>query len=107
MACEHPAHLSINELNCRVKLWGSSSALSKSCLTARRLGNSWAAYAGASTNATAYTTPRCRALVDDVIGLQKISLSIESGPMRVGVYVDGYNLYYGGKRQLGKQPGWR
>ena len=27
--------------------------------------------------------------------------------MRVGVYVDGYNLYYGGKRQLRKQPGWR
>ena len=28
-------------------------------------------------------------------------------PYRVGVYVDGYNLYYGGKRQLGKAPGWR
>lgn len=26
---------------------------------------------------------------------------------RVGVYVDGYNLYYGGKRQLGKAQGWR
>jgi hypothetical protein len=27
--------------------------------------------------------------------------------MRVGVYVDGYNLYYGGRHQLGKTPGWR
>lgn len=27
--------------------------------------------------------------------------------MRVGVYIDGYNLYYGGKRQLKKSPGWR
>lgn len=27
--------------------------------------------------------------------------------MRVGVYVDGYNLYYGGRHQLGKEPGWR
>lgn len=27
--------------------------------------------------------------------------------MRVGVYVDGYNLYYGGRKQLGKAPGWR
>ena len=27
--------------------------------------------------------------------------------MRVGVYIDGYNLYYGGKHQLGKTPGWR
>ncbi|WP_405068670.1 NYN domain-containing protein [Kribbella sp. NBC_01510] len=27
--------------------------------------------------------------------------------MRVGVYVDGYNLYYGGRHQLGKAPGWR
>lgn len=26
---------------------------------------------------------------------------------KVGVYVDGYNLYYGGRRQLGKAPGWR
>lgn len=25
----------------------------------------------------------------------------------MGVYVDGYNLYYGGRRQLGKSPGWR
>lgn len=28
-------------------------------------------------------------------------------PMRVGVYINGYNLYYGGKHQLGRQPGWR
>jgi uncharacterized LabA/DUF88 family protein len=27
--------------------------------------------------------------------------------MQVGVYVDGYNLYYGGRHQLGKTPGWR
>lgn len=27
--------------------------------------------------------------------------------MQVGVYVDGYNLYYGGRHQLGKAPGWR
>lgn len=27
--------------------------------------------------------------------------------MKVGVYVDGYNLYYGGRKQLGKVPGWR
>jgi NYN domain len=27
--------------------------------------------------------------------------------MRVGVYIDGYNLYYGGRKQLGKVPGWR
>ena len=27
--------------------------------------------------------------------------------MRVGVYIDGYNLYYGGRKQLGKIPGWR
>lgn len=27
--------------------------------------------------------------------------------MRVGVYIDGYNLYYGGRKQLGKTPGWR
>lgn len=27
--------------------------------------------------------------------------------MRVGVYIDAYNLYYGGKRQLGKTAGWR
>ncbi|GAA1628766.1 hypothetical protein GCM10009744_15860 [Kribbella alba] len=27
--------------------------------------------------------------------------------MRVGVYIDGYNLYYGGRHQLGKSPGWR
>jgi hypothetical protein len=27
--------------------------------------------------------------------------------MRIGVYVDGYNLYYGGRHQLGKSPGWR
>lgn len=27
--------------------------------------------------------------------------------MRVGVYVDGYNLYYGGKAQCGKGPGWK
>lgn len=27
--------------------------------------------------------------------------------MRVGVYIDGYNLYYGGRHQLGKAPGWR
>lgn len=27
--------------------------------------------------------------------------------MRVGVYIDGYNLYYGGKHQLRGQPGWR
>ena len=26
---------------------------------------------------------------------------------RVGVYVDGYNLYYGGRRQLAKAAGWR
>lgn len=27
--------------------------------------------------------------------------------MRVGIYIDGYNLYYGGRHQLGKTPGWR
>lgn len=27
--------------------------------------------------------------------------------MKVGVYVDGYNLYYGGAKQLGKTVGWR
>ena len=28
--------------------------------------------------------------------------------MRVGVYVDGYNLYYGGRRLCGRStPGWR
>ena len=27
--------------------------------------------------------------------------------MRVGVYIDAYNLYYGAKHQLGKIPGWR
>lgn len=27
--------------------------------------------------------------------------------MRVGVYVDGFNLYYGAKSQLGSTPGWR
>lgn len=27
--------------------------------------------------------------------------------MKVGVYVDGFNLYYGGRKQLGKVPGWR
>ena len=27
--------------------------------------------------------------------------------MRVGVYIDGYNLYYGGRHQLGRQAGWR
>jgi uncharacterized LabA/DUF88 family protein len=27
--------------------------------------------------------------------------------MRIGVYVDGYNLYYGGRQQLRKTPGWR
>ncbi|WP_256794496.1 NYN domain-containing protein [Terrabacter sp. Ter38] len=27
--------------------------------------------------------------------------------LRVGVYVDGYNLYYGGRHQLKKAPGWR
>lgn len=27
--------------------------------------------------------------------------------MRVGVYVDGFNLYYGARRQMGKSPGWR
>ncbi len=27
--------------------------------------------------------------------------------MRVGVYIDGYNLYYGGRKQLGKTPGRR
>ncbi|WP_020385661.1 NYN domain-containing protein [Kribbella catacumbae] len=27
--------------------------------------------------------------------------------MRVGVYIDGYNLNYGGWHQLGKTPGWR
>ncbi len=27
--------------------------------------------------------------------------------MRIGVYIDGYNLYYGGRKQLGKVPGWR
>jgi len=27
--------------------------------------------------------------------------------VRVGVYIDGYNLYYGGRKQLGKTPGWR
>jgi uncharacterized LabA/DUF88 family protein len=27
--------------------------------------------------------------------------------MRVGVYIDGYNLYYGGRKQLGKVRGWR
>lgn len=27
--------------------------------------------------------------------------------MRVGIYIDGYNLYYGGKQQLHSQPGWR
>lgn len=30
-----------------------------------------------------------------------------AGGYRVGVYVDGYNLYYGGRRQLGKSAGWR
>lgn len=30
-----------------------------------------------------------------------------SSGYRVGVYVDGYNLYYGGRRQLAKAPGWR
>lgn len=27
--------------------------------------------------------------------------------MRVGVYVDGYNLYYGGRAQCGKGQGWK
>lgn len=27
--------------------------------------------------------------------------------MRVGVYVDGFNLYYGGRGQLGSSPGWK
>lgn len=27
--------------------------------------------------------------------------------MRVGVYIDGFNLYYGAKSQLGSSPGWR
>jgi len=27
--------------------------------------------------------------------------------MRVGVYVDGFNLYYSGRKQLDKVPGWR
>ncbi|MFJ3379613.1 NYN domain-containing protein [Curtobacterium sp. NPDC090217] len=27
--------------------------------------------------------------------------------MRVGVYVDGFNLYYGGLSQLGSTPGWK
>jgi len=27
--------------------------------------------------------------------------------MRVGGYIDGYNLYYGGRHQLGKSLGWR
>jgi hypothetical protein len=28
--------------------------------------------------------------------------------MRVGVYVDGYNLYYGGRSLCGRgRPGWR
>lgn len=27
--------------------------------------------------------------------------------MRVGVYVDGFNLYYGGRGQLGASPGWK
>ncbi len=27
--------------------------------------------------------------------------------LRVGVYIDAYNLYYGAKRQLGKTTGWR
>lgn len=27
--------------------------------------------------------------------------------MRVGVYVDGFNLYYGGKSQLGSAAGWK
>src|SRR5690625_424143 len=27
--------------------------------------------------------------------------------MRIGFYVDGFNLYYGGKAQLGSVSGWR
>ncbi|RIQ36983.1 PIN domain-containing protein [Jiangella rhizosphaerae] len=27
--------------------------------------------------------------------------------MRVGVYIDGYNLYYGGRHLLGRSQGWR
>ena len=27
--------------------------------------------------------------------------------MRVGVYIDGFNLYYGGRHLLGRTPGWR
>ena len=33
--------------------------------------------------------------------------STGTGGYKVGVYIDGYNLYYGGRRQLGKSPGWR
>jgi uncharacterized LabA/DUF88 family protein len=30
------------------------------------------------------------------------------GVMKVGVYIDGYNLYYGGRQRCGRgQPGWR
>ena len=38
---------------------------------------------------------------------QPAVMSGHPGGFRVGVYVDGYNLYYGGRRQLGKSPGWR
>ncbi len=27
--------------------------------------------------------------------------------VRIGVYVDGFNLYYGGLSQLGSVPGWK
>lgn len=27
--------------------------------------------------------------------------------MRVGVYIDGYNLYYGGRRMIGREAGWK
>lgn len=28
-------------------------------------------------------------------------------PMRIGVYIDGFNLYYGGLGHLGSTPGWK
>ena len=32
----------------------------------------------------------------------------KAGHMRVGVYIDGLNLYYGGRKVVGRgQPGWR
>lgn len=36
-------------------------------------------------------------------------MSTAPAPLRIGVYIDGYNLYYGGRKLMGGsgKPGWK